>query len=225
MGQEFVRTFSEQFEDPNVEKVEKEGSYVLYSDKVENSSQNTQAFQNHVCRHESENDENEGMDIRADIAAMEDFLLKKHDKVPKQSALIDRIRNTNHKIMNTVRLSGFGITSRKPKSIININTKNSSNMRPEALAFMRGVMDECTHLGNYSIPVDTDLIIIIAALHDAYVIRKDVLSLDRIWPGAQVRYVDSGHVGAFVLHTNQFRQVHKLICPYIIVKPRPSAKT
>jgi hypothetical protein len=49
MGQEFVRTFSEQFEDPNVEKVEKEGSYVLYSDKVENSSQNTQAFQNHVA--------------------------------------------------------------------------------------------------------------------------------------------------------------------------------
>jgi len=111
MGQEFVRTFSEQFEDPNVKKVEKEGSYVLYSDKVENSSQNIQAFQNHVCRHESENDENEGMDITADIAAMKDFLLKKHEKVPKQSALIDRIRfsvaflslficiNSNHTLM------------------------------------------------------------------------------------------------------------------------------
>jgi hypothetical protein len=40
---------------------------------------------------------------------------------------------------------------------------------------------------------------------DAYVTRKDVISLDRIWPGAQVRYVDSGHVGAFIFHNNQFR--------------------
>lgn len=36
----------------------------------------------------------------------------------------------------------------------------------EALQFMRGVMDECTHLGNFSIPVDPSLIIIVAAKND-----------------------------------------------------------
>lgn len=29
----------------------------------------------------------------------------------------------------------------------------------EALQFMRGIMDECTHLSNFSVPYDTSLII------------------------------------------------------------------
>lgn len=29
----------------------------------------------------------------------------------------------------------------------------------EALQFMRGIMDECTHLSNFSVPFDTSLII------------------------------------------------------------------
>lgn len=36
----------------------------------------------------------------------------------------------------------------------------------EAVQFMRGIMDECTHLGNFSIPVDPSLIIIVAAKND-----------------------------------------------------------
>ena len=36
----------------------------------------------------------------------------------------------------------------------------------EALQFMRGVMDECTHLANFSIPVDPSLAIIVAAQND-----------------------------------------------------------
>ena len=39
----------------------------------------------------------------------------------------------------------------------------------EAVQFMRGVMDECTHLGNFSIPVDPSLVIIVAAKNDGYV--------------------------------------------------------
>lgn len=36
----------------------------------------------------------------------------------------------------------------------------------EAVQFMRGIMDECTHLGNFSIPVDPSLVIIVAAKND-----------------------------------------------------------
>lgn len=36
----------------------------------------------------------------------------------------------------------------------------------EAVQFMRGVMDECTHLGNFSVPVDPSLVIIVAAEND-----------------------------------------------------------
>lgn len=42
----------------------------------------------------------------------------------------------------------------------------------EALQFMRGVMDECTHLKNFSMPYDTSLITAISAKDDAYVPRE-----------------------------------------------------
>ncbi|XP_034828217.2 protein ABHD18 isoform X1 [Maniola hyperantus] len=77
----------------------------------------------------------------------------------------------------------------------------------EALQFMRGIMDECTHLSNFSIPFDTSLIIAVCAKHDAYVPRDDVGTLEEIWPGAEVRYVDAGHVSAYLLHQSLFRSV------------------
>ncbi|CAK1541644.1 unnamed protein product [Leptosia nina] len=79
----------------------------------------------------------------------------------------------------------------------------------EALQFMRGIMDECTHLSNFSIPYDTSLIIAVCAKHDAYVPREDVGALEEIWPGAEVRYVDAGHVSAYILHQSLFRSCIK----------------
>lgn len=75
----------------------------------------------------------------------------------------------------------------------------------EALQFMRGMMDECTHLKNFSVPYDTSLIIAICAKDDAYVPREGCTSLEEIWPGAEVRYLDAGHVSAYVLHQKLFR--------------------
>ncbi|XP_017043109.2 protein ABHD18 isoform X1 [Drosophila ficusphila] len=75
----------------------------------------------------------------------------------------------------------------------------------EALQFMRGMMDECTHLKNFSVPFDTSLIIAVCAKDDAYVPREGCTSLEDIWPGAEVRYLDAGHVSAYVLHQKLFR--------------------
>ena len=75
----------------------------------------------------------------------------------------------------------------------------------ESLQFMRGVMDECTHLKNFSVPLDTELIISICAKDDGYIPREDCTSLEEIWPGAEVRYLDAGHVSAYVLHQKMFR--------------------
>ncbi|KAF4532863.1 hypothetical protein B566_EDAN001466 [Ephemera danica] len=75
----------------------------------------------------------------------------------------------------------------------------------EVFQFMRGIMDECTHLSNFSVPFDTELIIAVAAEADGYVPRDDVAPLTEIWPGAQVRYLDAGHVSAFVLYQKMFR--------------------
>lgn len=75
----------------------------------------------------------------------------------------------------------------------------------EALQFMRGMMDECTHLKNFTVPYDTALITAVCAKDDAYVPRDGCSSLEDIWPGAEVKYIDAGHVSAYVLYQKLIR--------------------
>ncbi|XP_025407461.1 protein ABHD18 [Sipha flava] len=81
----------------------------------------------------------------------------------------------------------------------------SQDLNLEALSFMRGIMDECTHLKNFKSPVDIDLIIAVCAKHDGYVPQNNMDKFEDIWPGTEVRYVDTGHVIAFLLHRNTFK--------------------
>lgn len=75
----------------------------------------------------------------------------------------------------------------------------------EALQFMRGMMDECTHLKNFSVPYDTSLITAVCAKDDAYVPREGCSSLEDVWQGAEVKYIDAGHVSAYVLYQKLIR--------------------
>lgn len=75
----------------------------------------------------------------------------------------------------------------------------------EALQFMRGIMDEFTHIANYTKPVDCSSIVVIAARDDAYVPREGTVDLNLLWPGSELRYVPTGHIGAYVLHHPIFR--------------------
>lgn len=70
---------------------------------------------------------------------------------------------------------------------------------------MCGIMDECTHLKNFEVPIDTGLIIAVCARDDAYVPRDGCMSLEKIWPGVEIRYIDAGHVTAYLLHQKVFR--------------------
>ncbi|XP_029917634.1 protein ABHD18 isoform X2 [Myripristis murdjan] len=80
------------------------------------------------------------------------------------------------------------------------------SLQRESLSFMKGVMDECTHMANFSVPVDPSLIIVVQAKEDAYVPRTGVLSLQDIWPGCEVRYLNGGHISAYLFKQNLFRQ-------------------
>lgn len=70
---------------------------------------------------------------------------------------------------------------------------------------MNGIMDECTHLKNYSTPVDASLVIAVCAENDAYVPLKGMSKLNEVWPGAEVRYVKGGHVRAYIQCQRKFR--------------------
>ncbi|XP_070693302.1 protein ABHD18-like [Pempheris klunzingeri] len=89
-------------------------------------------------------------------------------------------------------------------------TKSDKCCRPslhrESMSFMKGVMDECTHMANFSVPVDTSLIIVVQAKEDAYIPRTGVLSLQEIWPGCEVRYLNGGHISAYLFKQNVFRR-------------------
>lgn len=74
-----------------------------------------------------------------------------------------------------------------------------------ALWFMRGLMDECTHLKNFSVPFNTSLIIALCAKHDGYVPREGCSKLEDIWPGATVRYLEGGHVSSYIKYLELFR--------------------
>ncbi|XP_038132105.1 protein ABHD18 [Cyprinodon tularosa] len=80
------------------------------------------------------------------------------------------------------------------------------SLQTESISFMKGVMDECTHMANFSVPVDTSLIIVIQAREDAYIPRTGVLSLQEIWPGCEVRYLNGGHISAYLFKQNFFRK-------------------
>jgi len=76
----------------------------------------------------------------------------------------------------------------------------------EAVHFMRGLMDECTHLGNYSKPWDPDLVEMVVARYDAYQPRRGITPLHEVLRCRQPREVPEGHVRAYLLHQGEFRK-------------------
>lgn len=66
--------------------------------------------------------------------------------------------------------------------------------------------DECTHLDNFSKPVDPELAFIVSASRDGYIPRTGLIPLTTLWPGSTMRVLDCGHVLAIVWHSNAFRK-------------------
>ena len=82
---------------------------------------------------------------------------------------------------------------------------------------MRGIMDECTHLRNYDVPLDTSLIYIVVAENDAYQPREGIAALPDIWPGAKIQYIEGkGHVLSYLTRQNVFRNaIYSCIDSYV----------
>lgn len=76
----------------------------------------------------------------------------------------------------------------------------------ETVRLMKLVMDECTHLGHFSPPVDPELAVIVSASQDGYMPRTGFAPLTDIWRGAEERVLASGHISAILLHLQDFRK-------------------
>nr|XP_045601387.1 protein ABHD18-like isoform X2 [Procambarus clarkii] len=132
-------------------------------------------------------------------------------------------RKNKSKISTPIHeLSPVGI---RPKKSVNTKTvkfepyvRVKDTLTWEAVQFMRGVMDECTHLGNFSVPVDPSLVIIVAAENDGYMPRDGIIPLTEIWPGSEVRTLRTGHVTAYLFNHQVFRQAIKDSFDRVIAK-------
>ncbi|KAE8630374.1 hypothetical protein XENTR_v10000803 [Xenopus tropicalis] len=113
---------------------------------------------------------------------------------------------------------GKNVISSNPGSPLGLGSMRKENKRNEALQresflFMKGVMDECTHVGNFSVPVDPSLIIVVQAKEDAYVPRTGVRGLHEIWPGCEIRYLEGGHISAYLFKQGLFRLAYTIFLP------------
>jgi len=93
-----------------------------------------------------------------------------------------------------------------------LQTKSKSNPDQESLHFMRGLMDECTHLGNYSLPVDPELVHLVVAEYDAYQPRQGVVPLHTLWQGCTTETIQEGHIRSYLLYQHNFRSaIYKVL--------------
>ncbi|XDV37582.1 hypothetical protein PO909_007160 [Leuciscus waleckii] len=116
-----------------------------------------------------------------------------------------RERDGLDQMLSAVSSSGPHLDMLHAKNIT-YGTGQRQSLQRESLCFMKGVMDECTHIANFSVPVDPSLIIIVQAKEDAYIPRTGVRSLQEIWPGCEVRYLNGGHISAYLFKQRLFRQ-------------------
>lgn len=97
------------------------------------------------------------------------------------------------------------------------NSPPFKSLDVEILDFMWEMMDEFTHLGNYSTPVDPSMIISIVAESDAYIPRDNVTNLQDLWPGSRVKVIPGGHVLSVVNGRQAFRLVMSKIYQEILL--------
>ena len=108
-------------------------------------------------------------------------------------------RHFAHEFQNKLKIFKWNSVQNEEKLV-------TSNLKLNTLNFMKEIMDECTHLGNFSVPFDTDLVIVVTASSDGYVPKDGFIPLTDIWKGAKVRILDCGHITAILFKMDQFRK-------------------
>jgi len=70
--------------------------------------------------------------------------------------------------------------------------------------YLRQLMDDLTGIYHYPRPPSTRGFIITAAKEDAYIPLEDVELFKSFWPDAEMRYLQTGHIGSFLFHNKDF---------------------
>ena len=80
-------------------------------------------------------------------------------------------------------------------------------VKAETLDFMAAILDECTHLKNYPLPVDPDLVTVVVAEADAYQPVSGSRAIADHWKGARMTFIpNKGHVSSYLFNQDVFRR-------------------
>lgn len=79
------------------------------------------------------------------------------------------------------------------------------NGQAEAVDWMRQILSR-TDVRNFPPPALTRAVFVVGARRDAYIPAGSVRLLHDSWPGSTLRWVDTGHIGAFLFHRRAFLQ-------------------
>ena len=102
---------------------------------------------------------------------------------------------------------------------------DDDDLRQEAFHFMRGIMDECTHLKNFAVPADPSLCLAVTAERDAYQPTEGVRPITEVWPGARMRHLrGQGHISSFLFKQAIFREAIYEVMDMLLEK-HPADKT
>lgn len=108
-------------------------------------------------------------------------------------------------ILSFINTIIFNIYDSLNKTLIYSKDEKNDALR-DAFNFMVGVMDENTHLGNFDLPVDPQLAIILNASYDGYVPKSNLIPLNELWKGSNLRNINAGHVAAIIFYHKLFQQ-------------------
>jgi predicted alpha/beta hydrolase family esterase len=75
--------------------------------------------------------------------------------------------------------------------------------RGSAIEFMKKYLD-MTNLTRLPAPRKPAAAFLVAATRDGYVPRSSTALLHAHWPGSTMKWIRTGHVGAFLFHRRQF---------------------
>ena len=63
-----------------------------------------------------------------------------------------------------------------------------------------------TDIRNFAKPARPDAAILVAARHDSYVPAYSPRLMHKHWPGSELRWLDTGHIGACLFYQRAFLQ-------------------
>ncbi len=137
----------------------------------------------------------DGVSLARSIDDTEERERRQAVELERKEALLSKVYRSLDGVLNLLRLKRGSSSS------------SSELQRQEAYHFMRGIMDECTHLRNFALPVDPSLCVAVAAERDAYQPREGVSPIDQVWPGSTIKYLEGeGHVSSYLFKQRVFRQ-------------------